>query len=106
MSALARPKPSDPRLAERFEIYVCGVELANGFVELNDPGEQRRRLVEQMAERERIYKERYPIDDEFIDALRVMPAACGVALGLERLVMLATGASHIEWVMWTPVAEL
>jgi elongation factor P--(R)-beta-lysine ligase len=106
MSALARPKPSDPRVAERFEVYVCGVELANGCVELNEAGEQRRRLVEQMKEKERIYKERYPIDGEFIDALRVMPQACGVALGLERLVMLATGAAHIEWVMWTPVAEL
>jgi lysyl-tRNA synthetase class 2 len=106
MSALARPKPSDPRLAERFELYVCGIELANGFAELTDAPEQRRRLVAQMDEKERIYRERYPIDDDFISALRVMPAACGIALGLERLVMLATGASHIEQVIWTPVAEL
>jgi lysyl-tRNA synthetase class 2 len=106
MSALARPKPSDPRLAERFELYACGVELANGFGELNDAPEQRRRLVAQMDEKERIYNERYPIDDDFISALRAMPAACGVALGLERLVMLATGASHIDQVTWTPVAEV
>jgi lysyl-tRNA synthetase class 2 len=106
MSALARPKASDPRLAERFELYVCGVELANGFAELNESPEQRRRLAAQMDEKERIYGERYPIDDDFISALRAMPPACGVALGLERLVMLATGASHIEQVMWTPVAEL
>jgi lysyl-tRNA synthetase class 2 len=106
MSALARPKASDPRLAERFELYVCGIELANGFAELNDAPEQRRRLVAQMDEKERIYRERYPIDDDFISALRVMPACCGIALGLERLVMLATGASHIEQVIWTPLAEM
>jgi lysyl-tRNA synthetase class 2 len=106
MSALARPKSDDPRIAERFEIYLCGVELANGFGELNDAVEQRRRLAAQMAEKERIYKERYPIDDDFINALRVMPACCGVALGFDRLVMLLTGAPSIEHVMWTPVAEL
>jgi lysyl-tRNA synthetase class 2 len=106
MSALARPKDADPRVAERFEIYVCGVELANGFGELNDAVEQRRRLAAQMAEKDRIYKERYPIDDDFIAAVRIMPPSCGVALGLDRLVMLATGATHIEQVMWSPVAEL
>jgi len=106
MSALARPKVSDPRLAERFELYVCGIELANGFAELNDAPEQRRRLVAQMDEKERIYRERYPIDEDFISALRAMPPASGVALGLERLVMVATGASHIDQVIWTPVAEL
>jgi len=106
MSALARPKASDPRVAERFEVFVCGVELANGFGELTDADEQRRRLVAQMAEKDRIYHERYPIDEDFINAVRMMPEACGVALGLDRLVMLATGATHIEQVMWTPVAEL
>jgi elongation factor P--(R)-beta-lysine ligase len=106
MSALARPKAGDPRVAERFEIYLCGVELANGFGELNDAVEQRRRLAAQMAEKDRIYKERYPIDDDFINALRVMPAACGVALGFDRLVMLLTGAPSIEHVMWTPVPEV
>ena len=106
MSALARPKASDPRVAERFEVYLCGVELANGFGELNYATEQRRRLAAQMAEKERIYHERYPIDDDFISALRTMPSACGVALGLDRLVMLVTGAPDIEHVMWTPVAGL
>jgi lysyl-tRNA synthetase class 2 len=106
MSALARPKDDDPRVAERFEIFMCGVELANGFGELNDATEQRRRLVAQMAEKDRIYKERYPIDEDFIAAVRMMPPACGVALGLDRLVMLATGATHIEQVLWSPVAEL
>jgi lysyl-tRNA synthetase class 2 len=103
MSALARPKPSDPRVAERFEIYICGVELANGFGELTDPVEQRRRLAAEMAEKERIYRERYPIDEDFIAALGAMPPACGVALGFDRLVMLATGAQRIDQVMWTPV---
>jgi lysyl-tRNA synthetase class 2 len=106
MSALARPKAGDPRVAERFEIYVCGVELANGFGELNDADEQRRRLVAQMTEKDRIYHDRYPIDEDFIAAVGAMPPACGVALGLDRLVMLATGATHIEQVMWAPVAEL
>jgi elongation factor P--(R)-beta-lysine ligase len=103
MSALARPKLGDTRVAERFEIYICGVELANGFGELTDPVEQRRRLAAEMAEKERIYRERYPIDDDFIAALRMMPPACGVALGFDRLVMLATGAQRVDQVMWTPV---
>ena len=106
MSALARPKASDRRVAERFEVFICGVELANGFGELVDANEQRRRLLAQMAEKDRIYKERYPIDEDFINAVRMMPPACGVALGLDRLVMLAAGATHIEQVMWVPVAEL
>jgi lysyl-tRNA synthetase class 2 len=59
-----------------------------------------------MTEKQRIYKERYPIDEDFIASLRLMPPACGVALGLDRLVMLATGATHIEQVMWSPLAEL
>ena len=105
LSALARPKPSDPRVAERFELYVCGVELANGFGELTDPLEQRRRLSAEMAEKERIYGERYPLDEDFLAALAEMPHAAGVALGLDRLVMLATGAPHIDHVMWTPAAE-
>ena len=102
-SPLARPMVSDPRLAERFELYACGVELANGFGELTDPTEQRKRLEEQMAEKERIYGERYPIDEDFLAALAVMPQACGIALGFDRLVMLATGAAHIDEVMWTPI---
>jgi lysyl-tRNA synthetase class 2 len=103
MSALARPKSGDARVAERFEVYLCGVELANGFGELADPVEQRRRLTAEMVEKQRIYGERYPIDDDFIAALGVMPPACGVALGFDRLVMLAAGATRIDQVMWTPV---
>jgi lysyl-tRNA synthetase class 2 len=105
MSALARPKPGKPRVAERFELYVCGVELANGFGELTDPTEQRRRLIAEMEEKDRIYSERYPIDEDFIEALRSMPPACGVALGFDRLVMLVAGATRIDQVMWAPVDE-
>jgi lysyl-tRNA synthetase class 2 len=101
-AALARPA-EDPRAAERFELYACGVELANGFGELTDPIEQRRRLEIEMAEKQRIYGERYPLDEDFLAALAVMPEACGIALGLDRLVMLATGATRIEQVLWNPL---
>jgi elongation factor P--(R)-beta-lysine ligase len=101
-AVLARPA-HDRRVAERFELYACGVELANGFGELTDPIEQRRRLEREMAEKERIYGERYPIDEDFLAALAVMPQACGIALGLDRLVMLATGASRIDQVLWNPL---
>jgi len=101
-AALSRPAVHDPRLAERFELYVCGVELANAFGELTDPVEQRGRLVAQMDAKQRIYGERYPIDEDFLAALAHMPPASGAALGLDRLVMLATGASRIEEVLWTP----
>lgn len=106
MSALARPKPSDPRVAERFELYLCSVELANGFGELTDPVLQRQRLAAEMAEKERIYRQRHPIDDDFLAALAMMPPASGIALGLDRLVMLATGATDIEQVLWAPVADV
>ena len=102
-AALAREKPGDPRVAERFEVFMCGVELANGFGELNDPVEQRARLDAEMAKKLRLYGERYPIDEDFLAALSRMPAACGCALGFDRLVMLATGASHIDQVIWTPL---
>jgi elongation factor P--(R)-beta-lysine ligase len=105
-SPLAQPKASDPRLAERFELYACGVELANGFAELTDAAAQRRRLETQMAEKQRIYGERYPIDEDFLSALALMPQACGIALGFDRLVMLATGAPHIDDVVWTPMSDL
>ncbi len=104
-AALARAKAGSDKVAERFELYLCGVELANGFGELTDAAEQRKRFEHAMAEKERIYGERYPIDEDFLAALAAMPLACGVALGFDRLVMLATGAQHIEQVMWTPVVE-
>ncbi len=103
-AALARPTPGDPRLAERFELYACGVELANCFGELTDAAEQRRRFEADMALKQRIYGERYPIDEDFLAALAQMPPASGAALGFDRLVMLATGAARIDEMLWTPVA--
>ena len=103
-AALARAKPIDPRVAERFELYACGVELANAFRELTDPVEQRARFEADMVEKQRLYDERYPIDEDFLAALAEMPEASGAALGFDRLVMLATGADRIEQVLWTPVA--
>ncbi len=103
-AALARRCLRDPRVAERFELYVCGVELANGFGELTDAAEQRARFEAEMAEKQRVYGERYPVDEDFLAALAHMPPASGIALGFDRLVMLATGAQKIEQVLWTPVA--
>jgi len=100
---LARVSPQDARVAERFELYCCGVELANGFGELTDPELQRRRLGAEMDKKEERYSERYPIDEDFIAALANMPPASGCALGFDRLVMLATGATRIEQVLWTPL---
>jgi lysyl-tRNA synthetase class 2 len=101
-AALARPKPGDGSVAERFELYACGVELANAFGELTDAAEQRRRFEADMSEKNRIYGERYPLDEEFLAALATMPEASGAALGFDRLVMLACGARHIAQVQWTP----
>ncbi len=102
-AALARLSRDKPGVAERFELYACGVELANGFAELTDAAEQRRRFEQTMDAKERLYGERYPLDEDFLAALSVMPPASGVALGLDRLVMLATGAHHIDQVQWTPM---
>ncbi|MCC7049006.1 MAG: EF-P lysine aminoacylase GenX [Alphaproteobacteria bacterium] len=106
MAALSRVKPDDPRLAERFELYVCGLELANAFGELTDAAEQRRRfLSDQQARRARV-GHAYPIDEDFLAALEHgMPEASGIALGVDRLVMLATGAKDIADVLWAPVAD-
>ncbi len=103
-AALARVSASDPRVAERFELYACGVELANGFGELTDPAEQRRRFLAEMDVKQQVYGERYPIDEDLLEALAIMPPAAGVALGLDRLIMLAAGATSIDQVLWTPVA--
>lgn len=102
-AALARLQ-EDKRFAERFELYVCGVELANGFGELTDAAEQRRRFEAEMDEQQRIYGGSYPIDPDFLESIASMPETSGIALGFDRLVMLATGADHIEQVIWTPVA--
>ena len=101
-AALARPSPTDTRVAERFEIYACGVELANGFGELTDAAEQRRRFTLAMDEKQRRYGERYALDEDFLAAVACMPEASGVALGFDRLVMLASGAASVDQVVWTP----
>jgi elongation factor P--(R)-beta-lysine ligase len=103
-AALARRKPEDPRFCERFEFYACGVELANAFGELTDAAEQRRRFEAENDLRRRLYGDEFPIDEGFLQALEFMPAASGCALGFDRLVMLAAGATRIEEVLWTPVA--
>ncbi len=103
-AALARVSAGDRRVAERFEVYACGVELANGFGELTDAAEQRRRFTLAMDEKARRYGERYPLDEDFLAAVAQMPQASGVALGFDRLVMLASGATRIDQVVWTPPA--
>jgi len=104
-AALAKPTAADPRFAERAELYICGVEVANGFAELTDAREQSRRFERDMAEKKRRYGYRHPIDSDFIAALDQMPQAVGCALGFDRLVMLATGAPCVRDVIWTPVSN-
>ena len=104
MAALARRRRDDPRLAERFEVYICGLELANAFGELTDAAEQRARFLADQARKRQLYGLTYPIDEDFLDALEHgLPACAGIALGFDRLVMLATGAEDIEEVLWAPV---
>ena len=106
MAALARLSPDDPRYAERFELFVCGLELANAFAELTDPDEQASRFAEDQALRTRIYGDSVPVDPDFLEALRCgMPESAGIALGFDRLVMLATGADDIAETLWSPVAR-
>ncbi len=105
MAALARPSPADPRVAERFEAYACGVELANAFGELTDAAEQRRRFTADMDLKEILYGERYPLDEDFLAALAAgLPDSAGIALGFDRLVMLLAAAESIDEVLWAPVA--
>jgi elongation factor P--(R)-beta-lysine ligase len=104
MAALSRRHPDDPRLAERFEVYICGLELANAFGELTDPAEQRVRFTADQARKQALYGQTYPIDEDFLAALEHgVPDSAGIALGFDRLVMLMTGADDIEEVLWAPV---
>ena len=104
MAALSRRNLGDPRVAERFEVYVCGLELANAFGELTDAVEQRRRFIADQAKKRALYGETYPIDEDFLAALdHGLPPCAGIALGFDRLVMLATGAAYFEEVLWAQV---
>lgn len=104
MAALSRPKPQDPRFAERFEVYICGIELANAFGELTDAKVQRERFLHDVKLRKQVYGEDYPVDEDFLKALEFgLPSCSGNALGLDRLVMLATGAEDISLVQAAPV---
>lgn len=106
MAALSRQSADDKRIAERFEIYVCGLELANGFSELIDAAEQRRRFEVDSEKKKALYGYSYPMDEDFLDALvHGLPESTGIALGFDRLVMLCTGAKAIEDVLWAPVVQ-
>ncbi|HLB96371.1 MAG TPA: amino acid--tRNA ligase-related protein, partial [Acetobacteraceae bacterium] len=108
-AALARRDPADPRVAERFELFVCGIELANAFVELTDAAEQRARFVADRARRHALAHagsdtppdHDWPLDEDFLAALaHGMPASAGIALGFDRLAMIAAGADRIDQVLW------
>lgn len=104
MASLSRKKPEDPRYAERFELYLCGVEIANAFSELTDAAEQRARFEADMADKKRLYGAAYPLDEDFLQALdHGMPESSGCALGFDRLVMLLAGADNLDQVLWCPV---
>jgi lysyl-tRNA synthetase class 2 len=106
-AALARRDPSDPRVAERFELFVCGIELANAFVELTDPVEQRARFVAERERRHAMHGPDWELDEDFLAALEYgMPPSAGIALGFDRLAMIASGADRIGQVLWLPSADL
>ena len=105
MAALARLKPGDVSVAERFELYVRGLELGNGFSELTDAAEQRARLLEEQAFRKRVGRSEYPLDERFLAALPKMPPSGGVAVGLDRILMLMMEAERIEDVLLFPAHE-
>jgi lysyl-tRNA synthetase class 2 len=104
-AALARRDPADPRVAERFELFVCGIELANAFVELTDPVEQRARFEADRERRHALYGPDWPLDEDFLAALEHgMPPSAGIALGFDRMAMIASGAGRIGQVLWLPPA--
>ena len=102
MGALARLKPEDPRWAERFELYVAGLELANAFSELVDPVEQRKRFESEGRLRAALQRPSYPLDEELLEALSRMPPSAGIALGVDRLVMLFCDTPRIQEVLAFP----
>ncbi|RPD37098.1 EF-P lysine aminoacylase GenX [Candidatus Liberibacter solanacearum] len=105
-SALAKVCSDDPRFTQRFELYVCNIELCNAFDELIDPIEQRHRFEKEMNEKKKIYNETYPIDEDFLACLKEMPSSSGIAMGFDRLVMLATGATNLNEIIWTPFVHI
>lgn len=98
LGALARLKPGVPEVAERFELYVTGMEMCNGFSELDDPAEQRRRFSAEQHTRQRLGHPIYPVPERFLEALYSMPEAAGNALGVDRMVMLFADTPDIEHV--------
>ena len=105
-AALARRDPADPRVAERFELFVCGIELANAFVELTDPVEQRARFLADRARRQALYGADWALDEDFLAALAFgMPASAGIALGFDRMAMIASAADRISQVLWLPPGD-
>jgi elongation factor P--(R)-beta-lysine ligase len=106
-AALARRDPADPRVAERFELFICGIELANAFVELTDPVEQRARFNAERLRRHAVSGPDWALDEDFLAALEHgMPPSAGIALGFDRLAMLASGADRIAQVLWLPPADM
>ena len=102
-AALARRDPADTRVAERFELFVCGIELANGYCELTDPAEQRARFAADRARRHALSGPDWPLDEDLLAALaHGMPPSSGIALGFDRLAMIAAGADRITQVLWLP----
>ena len=106
-AALARKKPGDPRFAERFEVFLAGLELGNCFSELTDPIEQEQRFAADLAERKRLGKTEYPLDDDLIEALKSgIPTVSGIAVGVDRLIMLAADVPTIAETMFFPAGEM
>ncbi len=106
-AALSRPKKDDPRFAERFELYIAGVEIGNAFSELNDPNEQERRLRAEVEERKKLGKVEYGIDEDFIQALHAgMPDSAGIAIGVDRVIMLLADTPSIHETMFFPISEI
>lgn len=100
MASLAKRSPENPLTAERFELYLGSLELANAFSELADPKEQRRRCLEENATRQSMKRQKFPLDEDFLGALEAgMPPSVGIALGLDRLMMCLTGATSIDEVL-------
>ncbi len=107
MAALSKKCEHDPKYAERFEVYIAGMELCNAFTELNDPKEQHSRLEAERQARQKLGKEDYPVDQSFIRALEFgMPPSGGIALGVDRLVMLLTGVTDIRDLLYFPHRDL